>query len=61
MGKWELSAFLLGIPGWDCVIKCRNEHLEYDKSLEFLDCEEKQEVEQEIPPECEGKFIVSDI
>lgn len=55
LGKWEFSAFLLGILGWDCVIKHRNEQLEYDGSLEFLDYEEKLEVEQEIPPEHEKK------
>lgn len=49
MGKWEFGAFLLGILGCDCVIKHGNEHLEYD--------EEKQKVEQQIPPEHEENLI----
>lgn len=52
----SLVLFLLGISGWDCVTERRNEHLEYDGSLEFLDYAEKQEVEQEILPEHEKKF-----
>lgn len=51
--KWEFGAFLLGISGWDCVIKCGNEHLEYDGDLELLSDEEKQEMDQEFPPEQE--------
>lgn len=36
-GKMGVLAFLLGISGWDCVIKCRKEHLEWSRPPEKRD------------------------